>query len=342
MTGTLKSTRNLGDDGLLELLRTDDAALAQSLKDSAREVADGVFGKEIYLRALIEWSNVCRNDCLYCGIRRSNASLPRYSLSEDEILACCGRAWDLGLRTFVLQGGENPAAAEALVPVVRKMRERWPGAAITLSLGELPRSTYAALKEAGANRYLLRHETASAELYSRLHPSSMRLESRMECLRTLRELGFQTGAGMMVGSPGQTLQDLLADIRFLQEFKPEMIGLGPFIPHKDTPLGHFPAGSAELTLRLIAILRLMLPHAMIPATTALSSLMPGGRMAGIMAGANVIMPCFTPAGGRSYYALYDGKNATYVESEQNIDAIKEELNTHGYSVSSSRGDYSET
>ena len=339
MIEKLRKTRNLGDDELLELLQTSDPAVSQSLKDTAREVADSVFGKEIYLRALIEWSNVCRNDCLYCGIRKSNAALQRYTLTEEEILECCAKAWEMGLRTFVLQGGENPAAAERLVPVVRIIRTTWPGAAITLSLGELPFSTYKSLRDAGADRYLLRHETASAEHYERLHPASMQLQTRLQCLQELRSLGFQTGAGMMIGSPWQTPRELLADIRFLQEFKPEMIGIGPFIPQKDTPLGHFPAGSAELTLRLIAILRLMLPHAMIPSTTALSSLMPGGRMACIAAGANVVMPCFTPAKNRGSYALYDGKSASYIETEQNLNILKEELAAHGYTVSPTRGDY---
>ena len=337
----LKDTRNLGDDDILELLQTEDTVLAQSLKDGARQLADAVFGRQIHLRALIEWSNICRNDCLYCGIRKSNATLQRYSLTEDEILAACGRAWDLGIKTFVLQGGENTAGAESLVEVVRKMRSRWPGAAITLSLGELPFSLYAALREAGADRYLLRHETASPAHYSRLHPASMHLESRLQCLDELRRLGFQTGAGMMVGSPWQTPQDLLADIRFLQRFRPQMIGIGPFIPQKDTPFAGFPAGSAELTLRLIALLRLMHPHAMIPATTALSTLMPGGRMAGILAGANVIMPCFTPVRARTSYRIYDGKNATYVENEQNLETLKKELAAHGFTVGRTRGDYKE-
>ena len=328
----LRERRTLDDQGIRELLESDDESLAEELFRHAREVAVGQFGPVVWLRALIEWSNVCRNDCYYCGIRRSNRALPRYSLTRDEILSCCDQAWRLGLRTFVLQGGENPAAAERLAPVVAEMRASWPEAAITLSLGELPYDTYALLRRSGANRYLLRHETANPAHYGRLHPAGMKLENRLGCLRSIRELGYQTGTGMMVGSPFQKMDDLIADIRFLESFRPDMIGLGPFLPHHDTPFRDCPAGSADLTLRIYSILRLMLPQAWIPATTALSTLRPDGRTAGILAGANVVMPNFTPVERRDSYALYDGKSRPDAEAAETLNQLKLELDTIGYHV----------
>lgn len=328
----LRERRTLDDEGLRELLESEDEALAEELFRNAREVAVEQFGHEIWLRALIEWSNVCRNDCYYCGIRRSNRALPRYSLTKDEILACCNQAWNLGLKTFVLQGGENPPAAERLAPVVAEMRASWPEAAITLSLGELPCDTYALLRRSGANRYLLRHETANPAHYTRLHPAVMQLKSRLACLQTLRKLGYQVGMGMMVGSPFQTTDDLIADIRLIESFRPQMIGLGPFIPQHDTPFGNNPAGSASLTLRLYAILRLMLPQAWIPATTALATLRPDGRTAGILAGANVVMPNFTPVSRREAYALYEGKVRPGAEAAETLNQLKQELDTIGYHV----------
>lgn len=327
----LRETHNLPDEAIRQLLETGDGSAVQYLHDSAREVAVAQFGRTVKLRALIEWSNVCRNDCLYCGIRRSNTGVTRYTLAKDEILACCEHAWNLGLKTFVLQGGENPAAAKALAPTVAEMRASWPEAAITLSLGELPYDTYALLRRSGANRYLLRHESASPRLYARLHPAEMRLENRLACLRTLRELGYETGAGMMVGAPFQTVEDLVEDIRFLHDFQPDMVGVGPFVPHPDTPLGTSPAGSVSLTLRIYSILRLMLPHANIPSTTALSSLRTDARTAGILAGANVLMPNFTPLRVRASYDLYAGKNASGVEAEENLQRIQQELNKIQYS-----------
>ena len=328
----LRERKTLDDGGLRELLETRDESAVEELYRNAREVAVGQFGREIWLRALIEWSNVCRNDCYYCGIRRSNQTLPRYSLSHEEILSCCDQAWRLGLRTFVLQGGENPSAAMALAPTVAEMRASWPDAAITLSLGELPFKTYALLRRNGANRYLLRHETANPAHYNQLHPASMRLENRLACLQELQRLGFRTGMGMMVGSPFQTTEDLIADIRLIQRFQPGMIGLGPFIPHPDTPLGQYPAGNAGETLRLYAILRLMLPQAWIPSTTALSTLRPDGRKAGILAGANVVMPNFTPASRRGDYALYAGKSAPAVEAADNLYQLIQEIESIGYHV----------
>lgn len=303
---TLKSTHNLPDAELLELLETADEALIRQLKAAAMEVKLAVKGEEVLRRGLIEWSNICRNDCLYCGIRRSRQGVARYTLSREQILSCCEKIHAAGIGTFVLQGGENPAGALELVPIVRAMRERWPNTAITLSLGELPFETYALLKEAGANRFLLRHETANPEHYRQLHPAPMHLESRLECLQELRRLGFEVGMGMMVGSPGQSTQHLLEDIRLMQSFGPDMIGIGPFIPQADTPFEHHPAGSAETTLRLLAIMRLILPQANIPSTTALAVLT-GSKQAGLEAGANVVMPVFTPETEKIKYDLYKGK-----------------------------------
>ena len=273
------------------------------LREAAAGVARERFGRGVWLRALVEWSNVCRRDCLYCGIRKGNAAVERYTLTHEEILESCEHAYSLGLRTFVLQSGENPAAARQLVPIVAEIRSSWPDAAITLGLGELPFDIYASLRKAGADRFLLRHETASEAHYARLHPAGMSLKTRLECLRELRRQGFQVGMGMMVGSPWQTVQDILADIRLLEGFRPEMIGIGPFIPNADTPLGAFPAGSVQMTLRLYSILRLLMPDALIPSTTALSVLQPDGRKAGILAGANVIMLSFTPLPRREAYTL---------------------------------------
>lgn len=325
--------RDLTDEGLVGLLTCEDPEVLEALYARARQVAQERFGNEVFLRGLVEWSNVCRNDCLYCGIRRSNAAIGRYSLSPEEILSCTETLYQAGLRTVVLQGGENPAGALQLVDTVAQIRRRWPDLAITLSLGELPFSTYAALRKAGADRYLLRHESASPAHYARLHPAGMRLEHRLDCLKELRRLGFQTGMGMMVGSPYQTVEHLVADIRLIREFAPEMIGIGPFVPQKDTPLGTFPAGSPTLTLKLYAILRLMLPDALIPATTALATLLPDGRKKGILAGANVIMPSFTPERVRDHYQLYGNK------SHEALEAILNDLASIGYAASASRGDY---
>lgn len=330
LVNELRERRTLGDEGLRELLESGDESLAESLRSNARAVAEESFGRVVFLRALIEWSNICRNDCYYCGIRHSNPNVARYALTKDEILSCCDQAWRLGLKTFVLQGGENPPAAERLAETVAEMRASWPEAAITLSLGELPYATYEKLRRSGADRYLLRHETASPDHYARLHPASMRLQHRIDCLHKLRALGYCTGMGMMVGSPWQTSGDLIADLRLMEAFRPDMIGVGPFIPQHDTPLGNHPPGSAERTLRIYAILRLMHPQAWIPSTTALSTLLPDGRSAGILSGANVLMPNFTPAHQREAYALYERKSAPGVEAAENLSLILQELSKIQY------------
>ena len=317
---------DLPDEGLAFLIEGRDPVLTEELHRRARQEAERRFGRRVYLRALIEWNNVCRSDCFYCGIRKSNGNAARYILAPEEILACCRRAYDDGLRTFVLQGGENPAAAQAMVPVVAEIRRLYPDSAITLGFGELPFELFAALREAGADRYLMRHETADPAHFALLHPAPQTLARRLDSLRELRRLGFEIGMGMMVGSPFQTTAHLVTDLRLLQEFRPEMIGVGPFLPQKDTPLGSHPAGSAETTLRLYSILRLMLPDANIPSTTALSSILPGGRCKGILAGANVLMPTYTPGTRSADYKLYDGK------SQENLQNILKELSAINYHV----------
>ncbi len=309
------------------------------LMDQAREVAQGQFGTGIYLRGLIELSNVCRNDCLYCGIRRSNRNVSRYTLSRQQVLACCEQGYKIGFRTFVLQGGEwGEERSQWIADIIRDIRHGWPDCAITLSLGEHTRETYALWRDAGADRYLLRHETHNERLYRLLHPQGMTVQHRLQCLDRLKELGYQVGAGIMVGAPFQSLKTIVEDIQYLIEFQPHMIGIGPFIPQHDTPFARFPAGKVDLTARLYAILRLAQPQALIPSTTAMATLSPDGRLRGILAGANVVMPNLSPEDNRKLYALYDNKAALGAESAQGIKKLENELATIGYHIDWSRGD----
>lgn len=309
------------------------------LMQQAHEVSQQHFGKGIYVRGLIELSNACRNNCLYCGIRRSNRHVARYTLSREQVLACCQQGYELGFRTFVLQGGEwGEEQSQWIAQLIGEIRQRWSDCAITLSLGEHPRETYALWREAGADRYLLRHETHSQRHYSLLHPAEMSHAHRLQCLEWLKELGYQVGTGIMVGSPFQTIGNIVEDIEFLVDFKPHMIGIGPFIPQHDTPLGRFPAGSVDLTARLYAILRLALPHALIPSTTAMATLATDGRLRGILAGANVVMPNLSPTDTRKQYALYDNKASLGAESAQGLKVLAAELATIGYHINWSRGD----
>lgn len=336
----LATNHSLSDHELLDLLSTSDAETISYLHRRGREVALSVFGNRVYLRGLIEVSNFCRNDCYYCGIRRSNREVSRYRLSHEDVMSCCAEGYALGLRTFVLQGGEDPRQnIDWLVDLITEMRQTYPDCAITLSLGEKTPEEYRRLKAAGANRYLLRHETFDTRHYGELHPEGMSRDYRIECLRTLKEIGFQTGTGIMVGSPEQTLEHIVKDLRFIQDLQPEMIGLGPFIPHHATPFADKRAGTVDLTLRLIAICRLMLPHALIPATTALASLPGQGRLGGILAGANVVMPNLSPSSFRKDYSLYDNKAAFGSESAQGIRMLQEQFATIGYEVSMERGDH---
>lgn len=313
---------------------------AADLQQRARHTAQIRFGTGIYVRGLIEISNYCRNNCYYCGIRRSNPAISRYRLSEEDILACCRQGADIGFRTFVLQGGEDPQQDDAwLAEVVRSIRRSFPEHAITLSVGERSEEAYRTFREAGADRYLLRHETRNPGHYARLHPKEMSLEHRLGCLNTLKQLGFQTGAGMMVGSPGQTLDCLVDDLCFLDELQPEMIGVGPFIPASHTPFAREQAGSIELTLRLLSLLRLRFPDVLLPATTALATLDPDGREKGILAGANVLMPNLSPSDVRSKYALYAHKRCMGDEAAEQLSLLDGRLQRIGYRIVFERGDY---
>lgn len=321
------------------LLTMRDSHDIEYLMGQAREVAQEHFGTGIYLRGLIELSNVCRNDCLYCGIRRSNSCVSRYTLNREQILACCKIGYQIGFRTFVIQGGEwGEERSQWIADIIRDIRQGWPDCAITLSLGEHPKETYALWHEAGADRYLLRHETHNQRLYSLWHPRQMTVTHRLQCLEWLKESGYQVGAGIMVGAPFQGLNNMVEDIQYLVSFKPHMIGIGPFIPQHDTPFRRFPSGSVDMTTRLYAILRLALPQALIPSTTALATVAPDGRLQGILAGANVVMPNLSPKDTRGLYSLYDNKAAMGAESAQGISRLADELSTIGYQINWSRGD----
>ena len=297
-----------------------------------------IYKNEVYVRGLIEIGNLCKNDCFYCGIRRSNKACDRYRLTKEEILDCCKTGYELGFRTFVLQGGEGVFGLEEILQTVREIRAGFPDCAITLSLGEYPTEAYAAMKAAGADRYLLRHETADKEHYEKLHPANMSFDNRMRCLKDLKTLGFQVGCGFMVGSPYQTAKTLAKDLKFVEEFSPDMCGIGPFIPQKDTPFGTFPAGTAEQTTFLLSLIRLIKPNILLPSTTALGTVDPKGREKGIKAGANVVMPNLSPVSARKKYALYDDKICTGDESAQCRACLAGRMKSIGYEVVTARGD----
>ena len=298
------------------------------------------YGKDVYIRGLIEFTNYCKNDCYYCGIRASNCNTERYRLSKEEILECCHIGYGLGFRTFVLQGGEDMSYSdEKMVDIIRFIKRLYPDCAITLSIGERSYKTYKKYREAGADRYLLRHETANEEHYSMLHPPKMSGKKRKKNLMELKELGFQFGSGFMVGSPYQTPELLAEDLLFIHEIQPHMVGIGPFIPHHETPFANKAPGSVELTLFLIGLLRLMLPHALLPATTALGTLHSDGRERGILAGANVVMPNLSPMNVRTKYMIYDNKIATGLEAAESLAILKEKMAGIGYQIVEARGDY---
>ena len=336
----LAADRNLNDRELLKLITMDDVDAERYLAKRAAEVRNRVYGNRVFVRGLIEFTNYCRNDCNYCGIRRSNRNCSRYRLTKEQILHCCEAGYGLGFRTFVLQGGEDPwFTRERITEIVRAIKGRFPDCALTLSVGEKDRETYQEWFDAGADRYLLRHETADGDHYASLHPKELSLENRMRCLRDLKDIGYQTGCGFMVGSPGQTPELILKDLRFLQEFKPQMVGIGPFIPHKDTMYRENEAGSAALTLRLLAILRLMLPDVLLPATTALGTVLGDGRQQGMLHGCNVVMPNLSPENVREKYALYDNKLSFGAEAAESIQLLKASMEAIGYRVVTDRGDW---
>ncbi len=318
---------------LSALLSCDDPNVLELLMYRADMVRQEHYGTDVYIRGLIEFTNYCKNNCYYCGIRRDNKETLRYRLSNEDILDCCGEGYRLGFRTFVLQGGEDGFfTRDKVCQIVSSIKGKYPDCAITLSIGEWDRPDYQAFYDAGADRYLLRHETACEEHYNKLHPEEMSLSRRKECLFALKDIGFQVGSGFMVGSPYQTIDNIVKDIIFLAELKPHMIGIGPFITHRDTPFANMNSGSPNMTLKLISILRLSHPKALIPATTALGTIHPEGRELGLKAGANVIMPNLSPAKVREKYMLYDNKLSTGLEAAEGLKTLKEKVSSMGYNI----------
>ena len=324
----------------VELIKcAEDPEAVRKLKEEAVRIREIYYGKKVFTRGLIEYTNYCKNDCYYCGIRKSNTNAKRYRLTEDEIMACCENGYELGFRTFVLQGGEDAYYTDdRMVEIIKKIKEAYPECALTLSIGEKSYESYKRFREAGADRYLLRHETANEEHYRKLHPEKMSLTVRKNCLYDLKKLGYQVGAGMMVGSPYQTTEDLAEDLVFLKELQPEMVGIGPFIPHHDTQFSKEPAGSVEMTLFLLAVIRILLPKVLLPATTALGTMDPLGREKGLQAGANVVMPNLSPVKNRKQYELYDNKICTGEEAAECRGCMGRRVASVGYELVTERGD----
>lgn len=326
------------DDFLLLLQNKD--LIFNYTKEKANQIRQKNFSNKIFIRALIEISNYCKNGCYYCGINCTNKNIQRYRLSEEQILECCKTAYKLGFRTFVLQGGEDIFFTDEVVcKIIKAIKEKYPDCAITLSLGEKSKESYALLKQSGADRYLLREETANPLHYEKLHPKNMNLDNRIECLRSLKKLGFQTGAGFMVGSPFQTLEDITNDLCFIQELKPQMVGIGPFIPHSQTEFANFSSGDLNLSLFILSLIRIMNPKVLLPATTALSSINPEGRILGILSGANVVMPNVSPMEHRKNYALYNNKASVNEESAEGLILLQKQLDKINCKIDFSRGDY---
>jgi biotin synthase len=336
----LYGTQQLEKDELVYILKNFDPTASEYLFERSRQVSLEHFGNKIYTRGLIEFTNYCKNNCYYCGIGNNNINADRYRLTFEEIMSCCSEGYELGFRTFVLQGGEDLFYSDSdIVQIIKKIKADYPDCAVTLSIGEKSYDSYLKYYKAGADRYLLRHETANEEHYKKLHPKNLSLSNRKQCLYNLKEIGFQVGTGFMVGSPYQTIENLAEDLLFIKDFRPEMIGIGPFIPHKDTIFADKEAGSLELTLFLIGILRLMLPKALIPATTALGTINPKGREEGILAGANVVMPNLSPVSVRKKYLLYDNKICTGEEAAECRFCLQNRMNSIGYEIVTDRGDY---
>lgn len=321
------------------LIERGDECVSDYAAGLAREVAAEHFANGVYLRGLVEVGSYCSGGCFYCGLRAENCSLERYELSEEEILEACREGYGLGFRSFVLQGGQRGDRVQSVTDVVRSIKQEMPSIAVTLSLGEQSRATYEAWREAGADRYLLRHETATRQHYERLHPERMSYDNRLRCLYDLRSLGYQIGAGFMVGSPYQGAEELAREIEFLGGLRPEMVGIGPFIPQSATPFAGMPSGSVEQTLLMISLVRLALPKALIPATTALASKDENGTARGVLAGANVVMPNLTPQKYRAGYAIYDGKKSMGSEAAEGVAILSELLHRIGYEAIMSRGDH---
>lgn len=335
----LEKNQSLTRDEYRLLLTNMTSEDQEYLAERAREVRHKIYGHDVYTRGLIEFTNYCKNDCYYCGIRRSNANACRYRLTKEDILLCCEQGYELGFRTFVLQGGEDAYYTDdRLVDIISEVHRKYPDCAITLSLGERSLESYQRLYNAGANRYLLRHETANEVHYAKLHPKELSLANRKQCLINLKNIGYQVGCGFMVGSPYQTVDNLVDDLEYISQLQPHMIGIGPFIPHKDTPFASQTAGTLDMTLRLLSILRLMMPHVLLPATTALGTIHPTGREMGIMAGANVVMPNLSPTSVRKKYMLYDNKICTGDEAAECRVCLQKRMERIGYQLVVSRGD----
>ena len=332
-------TRELKRDEWVTLIRERTHGTAEYLFELARAVRIRYYGHDIYIRGLIEFTNYCRNDCYYCGIRKSNGNAQRYRLSKEEVLSCCEHGYELGFRTFVLQGGEDGYFTDdRLCDIVSSIRTGFPDCAITLSVGERSPESYQRLYDAGADRYLLRHETYDCGHYGRLHPPQLSASHRRKCLWDLKKTGYQVGTGFMVGSPYQTPENLADDMMFLARLNPQMVGIGPFVPHHDTPFADAPGGTAELTVFMLGLIRLLLPRVLLPATTALGTIDPDGREKGILAGANVVMPNLSPAQVREKYLLYDNKICTGDEAAESLNSLKKRMEKIGYHITVDRGD----
>lgn len=328
------------DADFLALIKEKNPTVDEALFAAADTIRRENYGTDVYIRGLIEFTNYCKNDCLYCGIRRGNAHAERYRLEDEEIFSCCKNGYELGFRTFVLQGGEDGFFTDdRICHIVSEIKEHHPDCAITLSIGEKSYTTYKRFFDAGADRYLLRHETANAAHYAKLHPKELSLQARMDCLFALKDIGFQVGAGFMVGSPFQTAENLMEDLQFLREFSPQMVGIGPFIPHKESPFVQYAAGTLRDTLVMVALTRLILPRALIPATTALGTIATNGRQMGLKAGANVVMPNLSPREYRKQYDLYDNKISMGAEAAECASALAAEVEAAGYRVVTARGDW---
>lgn len=332
--------QHLDDAALLQLITMpDNSEDEQYLFSKADSRKREIYQDKIFIRGLIELSNYCKNNCLYCGIRAANKNISRYRLTKEQVLGCASNGYELGFRTFVLQGGEDTAYSDKdICDMVSGIKELFPDCAVTLSIGEKTYESYKAYREAGADRYLLRHETASKEHYKQLHPEAMSFENRLRCLQDLKSLAYQVGSGFMVGSPYQTPQDLITDLRFLQEIQPDMIGIGPFIPHHQTPFANKKQGELHLTLRMLSILRLMFPKALLPSTTALGSIDPDGRIMGLQCGANVVMPNLSPLDVRELYKIYDNKAYINAEAAEGLSLLKAQASSIGCQIVIDRGD----
>lgn len=336
----LKKDQILSKEELIHIISSHDRETSEYLFEKARAVRHRIYGHDIFIRGLIEFTNYCSNNCYYCGIRRGNKNAQRYRLSKDDIMVCCRQGYQLGMRSFVLQGGEDPYFSDdRIVDIISSIKNSFPDCAVTLSIGEKSRESYQAFFDAGADRYLLRHETANKSHYSKLHPEKMSLSDRIKCLYDLKSIGYQVGCGFMVGSPFQTAENLSEDLLFIRELQPDMVGIGPFIPHHDTPFRDMKSGTVELTVFMLGLIRLMLPDVLLPSTTALGTIDQMGREYGILAGANVIMPNLSPGEVRKKYMLYDNKLSSDTEAAENVALISKKMKAIGYNIVVDRGDH---